>query len=87
MAQPVTLADIVTALTFETGIDGQVTGSGRHPPTTWIYPLISRTYRELISLVSQYNDDFFRASSNVAPLPGRLAGRGLHCDPVSAAGY
>jgi hypothetical protein len=74
MAQTITLGDFVTALTFETGIDGQVTGSGRHPPLTWIYPLANRTYRELMSLVTQYNEDFFRTSTSPDALPDRLAG-------------
>jgi len=74
MSDTITLGDLTTALTFECGIDGQVTSSGRHPPATWIYPLLNRTYRELRSLVSQNGEEFFRLSTTSAALPARASG-------------
>lgn len=74
MSDTVTLLELATQLTFETGIDGQVTASGRHPPTTWIYPLINRTYKELRSLVSKHGDQFFRTSTVAAAIPARASG-------------
>ena len=74
MSDTITLGELATALTFETGIDGQVTASGRHPPTTWLYPLLNRTYKELRSLVSQHGEEFFRTSTTSAAIPARASG-------------
>ncbi len=74
MSDTISLADLTTALAFETGIDGQVLSSGRHPTTTWLYPLLNRTYKELRSLVSQHGEEFFRTSSTSTAIPARAAG-------------
>lgn len=74
MSDTITLADLTTALVLETAIDGQATANGRHPLTTWLYPLINRTYKELRSLVSQNGATFFRAFGTATAIPARAAG-------------
>lgn len=73
MADTISLDSLVTAITYEAGIDGKTGSNARHV-TSNLYALINRCYKQLRSRVSQNGEAFFRTTSTSTAIPSRASG-------------
>jgi hypothetical protein len=66
------LSEIIDAVVFESGIDGQVSATGRYT-TARLTALFNRTWTSLRSLVSGAGHRYFLDETSAAVIPGAIA--------------